>query len=153
MTSILVKPVLDLSMRKLCVREYYNHKKGCPNFNKKEGCPPYCPTIDKTLDLSKPVYAIYNIFDFAGHVNKMQEKHSGWSKRQVECCLYWQPRARKILKGKIAEFLKEHRGLIAVGTPEAQGVNLTETMRNAGIELEWPPVTKTYQIVLAGSPA
>lgn len=38
-------------------------------------------------------------------------------------------------------------------TPEAHGVNLTETMRSAGIVLEWPPDRLAYQIVLAGTPA
>ena len=35
--------------------------------------------------------------------------------------------------------------------PEAMGVNVTETMKNVGIILEWPPETVTYQIVIAGS--
>jgi len=34
--------------------------------------------------------------------------------------------------------------------PEAMGVNVTETMKRVGIELEWPPVNVAYQIALAG---
>jgi hypothetical protein len=37
-----------------------------------------------------------------------------------------------------------------VNNPEAQGVNLTETMKNVGIILEWPPEKLAYQIVLSG---
>ena len=36
--------------------------------------------------------------------------------------------------------------------PEGAGVNITETMKNAGIILEWPPVNYTYQVALAGIP-
>ena len=36
-----------------------------------------------------------------------------------------------------------------VKTPEGAGINITDTMKRVGIELEWPPTTKTYQIVLA----
>lgn len=30
------------------------------------------------------------------------------------------------------------------------GVNVTETMKNAGVILEWPPANIAYQIALAG---
>ena len=48
-------------------------------------------------------------------------------------------------------FLYEHPGETVIKCPEAQGVNLTETMKNAGIELEWPPENVAYQIVLVGT--
>ena len=60
---IRVNPVIDYSVRKLCIKPYYNHPKGCPNFNKKEGCPPTAQYFDKTYDLNQPVYAVYNVFD------------------------------------------------------------------------------------------
>lgn len=47
-----VTPVIDYKMRALCVKPYYNHKKGCPNFNKKAGCPPGIGFFDKMNDLS-----------------------------------------------------------------------------------------------------
>lgn len=151
MPHIRVKPVVDIvNIRMLCVKPYPNHPRGCPNFFKKKGCPPTCPTIDKTLDLAKPVYAIYNIFDFKAHTDKMRKKHPEWTQRQVECCLYWQGTARKQLKAEIKKFLEEFPGMKIVDVPEAQGVNLTETMKRAGIRLEWPPVNVTYQIALAG---
>ena len=147
-----VKPIIDLSVRELCHKPYKGHPKGCPNFNKRWSCPPKCKTIDKLLDLSKPDYAIYNIFDFKSHVNRMKEKHPNWTQRQLECCLYWQPRARKELKNKIKLFLQNHQGYRISYVPEGQGVNITATMANVGIQLEWPPITKTFQIVLAGIP-
>jgi len=144
------------SSRSMCVREYPNHKKGCPNYGKKEGCPPGAPMFDEVYDLSKPVYAIYNVFDFKGHVERMRDKHPDWSKRQLECCLYWQGTARKKLKTKIKIFHGSMLGLegkvyIIATIPEAMGVNVTETMRKVGITLEWPPVNVAYQIAFAGT--
>lgn len=156
MSWLIVDPVVDLSVRFLCLQRYPGHRRGCPNYEKKEGCPPECRTIGQIIDLQRTVYVIWNLFDFAGHCQRMRDKHPRWSKRQIECCLYWQPKARKELKCEVKEFLSDfsffrHKKVV-VWNPEGAGVNVTETMKNIGIELEWPPVTKTYQIVLAGTP-
>ena len=107
--------------------------------------------FDSFYDLSKRVVAIYNNFDFKGHVDRMREKHPDWSKRQLECCLYWQGTARKELKRriKIFEILAHERYVVNI-VPEAMGVNVTETMKRVGIELEWPPVNVAYQVAMAG---
>ncbi len=151
MNYAVVEPVIDLSVRGLCVRPYTNHPQGCPNFDKKSGCPPSAPTITDTLNLHQPIYAIWNRFDFSEHVERMRKLHPKWSQRQCECCLYWQGSARKQLRNIIAGFLAQYRGLVVIACPEAQGVNVTETIRRIGIDLEWPPQNHTYQIVLAGS--
>lgn len=145
-----VIPVVDLSVRKLCYKPYYNHPRGCPNYGKRDTCPPNAPLIYNVLDLSKPIYCVYNVFDFGNHVKKMREKHPKWSKRQVECCLYWQGKARKSLKNIIELFLETHRGMKVIECPEACGINVTSTMKKIGIELEWFPRTLAYQVVLVG---
>lgn len=147
-----VVPVIDHTVRKLCTRPYHGHPKGCPNFNKKPGCPPAALNFDLVYDLTKPVFAICNIFDFKGHVEKMKAKHPDWSEYQLRCVLYWQGGARKHLKAHILDFLREHQsqGYRIETCPEAMGVNITETMKSAGVILEWPPQNVTYQIALAG---
>ena len=147
---IQVDPVIDVGMRKCCLLPYPNHVKGCPNWGKRDICPPKAPLLSESLDLTAPVYAIYNIFDFKGHVEKIRDKHPQWTERQLKCCLYWQPKARKQLKEKIRKFMEIFRDLTIIINPEAQGVNLTATMKKVGIILEWPPENVTYQIVLAG---
>lgn len=151
MSVIEVAPIGDPSVRDLCCKPYPNHKRGCPNYDKKEGCPPSAPLITETLDFSDPIYAIYNVFDFGAHVEKMRAKHPDWSQRQLECCLYWQGTARKQLRAEIRTFLGNHSYARVVMCPEAQGVDVTATMKEVGIELEWPPKTVAYQIVLAGA--
>ena len=146
----IINPVIDKKIRFLCQKPYPLHKNGCPNWNKKKGCPPNSKIINKIIDIKKPVYIIYNKYDFKKHCNKMKNKHPKWSKRQIECCLYWQGTARKQLKEKIKIFLNIFRGYYIISCPEGSGTNLTETMKQINIELEWPPVNYTYQIVLAG---
>jgi hypothetical protein len=76
-----------------------------------------------------------------------------WTDRQLKCCLYWQPKARKALKNEIEAFLGQHPGLRVIMTPEAAGVHITATMDYLDIKLEWPPKHWTYQVVLAGMPS
>ena len=151
MPWIQVNPVVDVSVRGLCRREYYNHPKGCPNWGKKAHCPPHEPLVTKLIDITKPVWAIFNVFDLAAHISKMRNKHPNWSDHQLRCCLYWQPTARRSLRQIIHQFLACTPNLVIIPCPEAAGVNLTATMMSAGIKLEWPPTIKAYQIVLAGT--
>lgn len=146
----MVVPTVNLGVRGLCIKPYPGHRKGCPNFGKKKACPPQAPPIIKVLDFAKPIYAIWNVFDFKTHCQRMYELHPAWSRRQVECCLYWQPKARKQLRSEIKEFCKCVSGQTVLACPEAAGVNITATMASIGQKLQWPPETVTYQVVIAG---
>lgn len=153
MTIVQINPVINPGIMKLCTVPYPGHKKGCPNFNKRKGCPPHTPLFNEIINTEYLMYVIYNIFAFGEHVERMQIKHPDWSKRQLECCLYWQGTARKQLKGEIKRFTDlfglDHTILTV---PEAYGVNVTKTMKTIGVDLEWPPVKHTYQIAMAGQP-
>lgn len=146
-----VVPVIDFHMRNLCTKAYPNHPKGCPNFGKRLTCPPQAPLFEDIIDMDCPVFAIFNIFPFGEHVERMRKKHKEWSKRQLECCLYWQGTARKQLRAKIDAFKKVRPADLILQTPEANGVNITATMFAIGAKLEWPPKTATYQVALAGT--
>lgn len=151
-----VEIVIDQSMRGLCRKAYPGHPKGCPNYHKRHDCPPVVPLIGKVFDLNNPVFAIWNIYDFKAHTDKMRLLHTNipdkkdWSLRQIECCLYWQGTARKQLKYEVENFTRKEGEHLILTTPEACGVNITETMKNIGVILEWPPKTVTYQVALAG---
>lgn len=147
---IQVKPVIDYTVRKLCINPYPGHKKGCPNFGKKDGCPPESPRFADVYNLSKPVYAIINKFDLKGHVQHLKELYPKWSQKKLECCLYWQPKARKQLSQHIKYFLNNHSDYRIERCPEAMGINITDTLKNNSIDLEWPPKQYAYQVALAG---
>lgn len=156
MPSVLVTPVIDLSVRDLCRKPYPGHPFGCPNWGRRDTCPPRAPRFDRVIDLAKPVWAIYNAFDLAGHVDRMREAHPDWSWRQLVCCLYWQKGARNTLEAELAQWLFQRAALGESGyqifrVPEACGVNVTETMASVGVHLEWPPIRVAYQVALAGT--
>ena len=150
-SAIRVTPVIDYSVRELCVQPYPLHPKGCPNVGKCDRCPPAAPLFDLVFDMTQPVYAVVNEFDLAGHVGRMREKNPTWSDRQLYCVLYWQPKARKQLETKIVDLccgiLSDYS---AERCPEAMGVNISETLANAGIALEWPPRKVARQVALLG---
>lgn len=151
-----VTPIIDHSVRGLCVRPYYNHPKGCPNFGKKKGCPPTAPLYDHLYDLNQPVFAVINEFDLSQHVQQLTEsiraKGKEWSEHQLRCVLYWQPKARKQLERQITDFVKLYPSYQVERCPEAMGVNITATLESVGVLLEWPPVKVARQVALAGVP-
>lgn len=129
----------------LCIKPYAGHPKGCPNYNHKEGCPPCKSRFEEIIS---SYYAIINEFALFKHVARMRDKHSQWSERQLVCCLYWQQTARKQLQSQIDKFLDSHN-LIVDMCPEASGVNVTKTLQQHGIELEWPPRKIVRQVAIA----
>lgn len=148
------KIVINYDVRKLCYRPYPNHPKGCPNYGKRPMCPPQCPKIDDVLDMSRFIYVVWVSFDFAAHREKMKAKHPEWSQRQIDCCLYWQGGVRKKLRAEIARALscfEDKTKYAAYDCPEALGVNVTATMKNLDIELEWPPETIVYKVAIIGT--
>lgn len=143
-----------ISPRGLCVREYKNHKKGCPNYGKKRGCPPNVPMFDEVFDLNKDIYLISIKYDLGRHIKLMQKKHPLWTETQLKNVLYWQGTAKKQLRERIKEFIKNYReeGYYVTTTPEAMGVDVTRTLKLVGIDLEWPAKETVYKIALAGIP-
>lgn len=145
--------VVDYSVRELCYHPYPNHPKGCPNYGKHGSCPPKCPRIEDWFDISEGFWVVWIIFDFAAHRRNMRRKHPEWSQRQIDCCLYWQGRANKMLREEVADvkYYLEGRGDWHVSfCPEAMGVNVTATMKNLDVELEWPPETIVYKVAIIG---
>jgi len=140
---------IDPKFQKLCMAPYPGHPRGCPNYGKKEGCPPKQKLFFDMFD--SDFYLIYTEFNLGGHVKRMKKKHPDWTDRQLYCCLYWQGTARKNLKAEILKFKTMRPDLYITTCPEAMGVDVTQLMEsNAGVCLEWPPIETTYQVAIAG---
>lgn len=145
--------IIDPSVRSLCQKPYPNHPKGCPNYGKRAICPPRCPLITEEYDMSKGFWLVWIEFDFGAHCRKMRRLHPDWSQRQIECCLYWQGKANKKLREAVADvryYLRGRDKWSVTYCPEAMGVNVTETMRRVGVELEWPPQRVVRKVALFG---
>ena len=156
MTIHYVKPVLHAPVRKLCRKPYPGHPKGCPNFGKRDICPPHAPLFEKYFDINKRFLAVVVHFNIGQHMQRMKEKHPGWSDRQCACCLYWQGGVKKKLRQEIAynitrRPLFDGYVLAATDCPEAMGVDITATMRQVGIMLEWPPKKIVRKIAFIGT--
>jgi hypothetical protein len=158
--SAKVTPVFNPKVLRLCEKPYPGHPNGCPNYGKKETCPPQAPLLGELINTDRPVYVIFNIFPFGEWVEKRRKTSAKrvaagtlkkpWSQRQLENCLYWQPKARKQLRERVESMVP--KDLMVLCTPEACGVDVTATMKSIGHNLEWPPVTVTYQVALVGYP-
>lgn len=122
-------------------------------MGKKAGCPPQIPLLDSIFDLNNKCYVIINQFDLATHINKMKDRHPGYSWRQLVNCLYWQGTARKQLNLEIQKFKRTFSGMLVSTCPEAMGLNVTSTLKLAGIDIQWPPTTFTLQVAFAGYPS
>ena len=149
-----VSPRIDPRVRALCVRPYPLHPRGCPNVGKCDRCPPIAPLFGDAFDLERPVYAVVNDFDLAGHVTRMRERNPAWSDRQLRCVLYWQSKARKQLASRIDRTLASSScmGYSMTWCPEGMGVDVTTTLSEVGIDLEWPPIQIVRQVALLGVP-
>lgn len=141
--------VLEPKARGLwCTLPYYNHPKGCPNFGKKVGCPPFSPKFEEVY--MQPFYMVMEFFDIETHVIKMKEKHPKWTEKQCRSLLYWQKNLNKKLENNANEFMKKlsTKNIELVKTPEAMGINMFETCKNVGVLLERNPKKMVIKIVI-----
>jgi hypothetical protein len=139
--------IVDPQIISFCAHPYDGHKKGCPNLGKKVTCPPFHKMF--VPDMENPMYAIINEFPLYTHVERLRLLYPSWTERQLYCCLYWQPKARKQLQAEIKRFLNDHADYSVDTCPEAGAVNVTETLRLIGISLEWPPRYRAIQVAIA----
>ena len=108
--------------------------------------------FDKVFDIKRPVYAIFCMYDLGGHIEKMKARHPNWTETQLLNVLYWQKAAKKQLKELIMEFCKDYRqeGYYVTTSPEAMGVDVTKTLKEVGIDLEWPARKTVRKVAFAG---
>jgi hypothetical protein len=134
-------------VQSLCLTPYYGHLHGCPNYGKKQGCPPNQPLIDEVLDFERGIYVVYTRFAVGEFAEGIRKKYPQWNERQIYNPRYWQPRARKLQREE-KERAKKELGLEAIiNSPEGNGVLVSQLMRNIGVELSWrwPPDHKNYK--------
>ncbi len=130
---------VDLKTREWCKLPYPGHPKGCPNYNKKNICPPIVGIVDDIFDLSKPHWFAIVKFDLKAHVDRMLLKHPNWSEKQCRCVLYWQQTVNKNLREYSEKFVSEMPGTIYTTCPEAMGVHVFYTFKKLGLEIKRNP--------------
>ncbi len=144
--------VINHRVRQFCKLPYPNHKKGCPNYEKKTECPPEAPLIEDFLDLSQPHHFIIVKFNLKSHIQRMKSKHPNWTIKQCRCVLYYQNTIRKALRDEIKKFTKSNSNLVSTLLPEAMGVYVIKTVKKLGIPIQSKPIDTVFKIALIGYP-
>lgn len=153
--KVQLKEIVSGDTAKWCILPYLDHPKGCPNYNKKKGCPPNTPNFEELIEW--PFYLVYKKFDLGVQEKQMLLKHPDWSKRQARCCLYWQRGVVKELIDEAWGFLIEleyhtKNGYTVIENPEGAGIDLFKTCKLANIELErnYLNQSNVYKMVIIG---
>lgn len=155
------KLVIDKRTRDWCKFSYPSHPHGCPNYNKRDICPPAAPLVHEVFDLSQQHWFIVIEYDLSAHVIKIKKSHPDWSDKQCRCCFYWQNTVRKQLREMILNFIKEkiflsnfsdieERSWNYTLIPEAMGINVFRTCHKIGIKIRKNPIDIVYKIALIG---
>ena len=124
------------TVNQLCTQQYYKHKKGCPNFNKKDGCPPKISHISQEYDISS-IHLLYVKFPFLDYVSARGEIHTDWNLRQLANQRHWQNHLRSTLDMYWGSIREEYPYYKKIQNPEGQGVNVEETLKQYDIYLDW----------------
>ena len=142
--------VIDKKARQWCKLPYDGHSNGCPNYNRKETCPPRAPVVEDYFNLNKDLWLIAIEFNLTKQIEKMKTLHPEWSNKQAKCLLYWQPKVNKTLKSEVHFFMID-KDLTYTLCPEAMGINVIQTAKNLGLPIEKRPIDKVYKIAFVGS--
>lgn len=135
----------------LCKKPYYGHSKGCPNYGKRDICPPKMKLVNEILDMNKNIYTIGIKFDLSNHFFKMRKNHPEWTERQVKNCLYYQ----KGMKNDLYKYVKnviEINDKLIIYKPEACGINLIKMLKKENIFIKFPIDDSVWFFVIVGYP-
>ena len=140
--------VIDYRARAWCKLTYPGHSKGCPNWGKREGCPPKAKLFEQVV---KPPFTLVAVkFNLDEHARRMKEKHPDWSDRQVRCVLYWQRKLDKKLREESEKVASKILNSHIVYKPEAHGIQLFKTCENIGLILERNPQNILWKMTIVG---
>lgn len=136
--------VIDKTFMGMCKLPFYGHPRGCPNYGKKEGCPPSKFVESDIFDFNQDLFVIYTPFNVGIFAERMKQTHLEWAKfpRQWYNPRRWQPSARALHRDDLDEFHKAtDLSYYEDNSPEARGVNVSSLMNSIGIPLnwQWPP--------------
>jgi hypothetical protein len=148
------KLVVNPETKVWCKLPYPGHPNGCPNYGKKDVCPPRAPGVKEFFDFSLSLFFVVVKFDLEEHVKKMHERLPHWSERQCRNLLYWQPSVMKKLRGLVDDtFHLPDMNVFndkVTYVPEAMGVDVFETCFRLGVPIERSPIKYVHKIALVG---
>jgi hypothetical protein len=144
-----IQPVLHdkKEVKRLCTQSYYNHKGGCPNWAKKPGCPPRLPLLNEQYDIDS-IYAIVARFPFKEYIDKKRALiHPDWNNRELVNQRHWQGHLRSLVFNYWDRVKGDFPNHKFIKNPEGQGVNLQESLKQVGIDLDWCVQDEKWNII------
>jgi len=142
------KLVLSNRVPNWCQLPYPRHPKGCPNYDKRENCP---PNTEPITNLIKPPFLLVGIrFNLGGHIKRMKEIHPEWSNAQARCVLYWQNKVMKRLREECEHVKNRIPNPKVFYCPEGYYVNVFKTASMVGIKLKTRPKKYVWKIAIIG---
>jgi hypothetical protein len=123
-------------VREWCKLPYPGHPKGCPNYGKRDKCPPKEKYITEIINIQKSMFFVHSEFDLTKHIKRMQLRHPEWSDRQLRCVLYWQNRSRKQMMERANVAARYLQAEVIIPMPEATGIQVYGTCKRSGLLLE-----------------
>lgn len=151
--TIELKPgqlVINYKARDWCRIPYLDHPHGCPNYNHRKDCPPTVCKIEDFLNLKRRMWLVVIEFDLGSHMKHMKELHRDWSERQLRNVYYWQNHVNMKLKNFCLYEVIMEPDKIYTTCPEAMGVHVIQTAKDAGVPIEIHPKETVYKIGLVG---
>lgn len=130
----------------LCTQPYYQHKYGCPNFGVRDDCPPNTKSISEEFDLSS-INILLLEFPLEDYFYQRQEVHPNWTKRALINPRHWQNHLRACMDDEWENVEDDYPGYEMVMNPEGQGVNVEETLKLSGIDLDWSKTGEGGEII------
>ncbi|MGI6484602.1 MAG: hypothetical protein ACOX0R_03195 [Candidatus Dojkabacteria bacterium] len=130
----------------LCVQPCYNYKRGCPNFGKKEGCPPNLKHISEEYDMNS-IHILLLKFPFGEYFAQRKEVHPDWTDRALINPRHWQNHLKACLNREWENIKDDYPEHTFIQNPEGQGVNIVETLEGYEIEMEWSASDESGEIV------
>lgn len=130
-----------------CTLPYLGHPRGCPNYPK---CIESRPPFNEFEGFDW--FAVVIKFDLKDHAERMKKKHPKWSERQCRNLLYWQPAVMKALRIRAEQFAFPIFGDVILDLPEANGVQVFDTMAKHGLILERHKPDTIHKVMLVGKP-
>ena len=121
---------------KMCLKPYYRHPKGCPNFHIKKGCPPEVLNISQQYD-TEHLNMILLRFPFEQYISAKSQIHPQWPLRQLANPRHWQGHLRSTLYRYWDTIKDEYPSSTLITGPEAMGINVQNTLECMDIHMEW----------------
>ncbi len=146
------KLYLDDRVGKWCQLPYPGHPSGCPNYGKRNHCPPHAPIAHDFFDFNKKHWFLVTEFPLGQYLKQMRAKHPSWSERRLRCLLYWQGHVRKSQHQQIDNFRSRFRDTVFSLLPEAMTINVILTLQRIGVDIEVKPQKKILKVALIGYP-